>query len=104
MAQAIPRRRKESAREVWGVSGEESVPEPGWDHRFGVGDVVRTVGGGGAYSCGEIVGVAEEKYYRVDYGLGFPSLIREENLARFDEKKALSQPPRSFAPPILPFM
>ena len=82
---------------------KEVAPESAWDHRFRVGDVVRTVGGGGAYNRGEIVEVAEaERYYRVDYGLGFPSLIREENLEAFDEKDPLIDLPRSFRPPVLP--
>ncbi len=85
------------------VSRKEVTPESGWNYRFRVGDVVRTVGGSGAYDRGEVVEVAEEeRYYRVDYGLGFPYLIREENLERFDEKNPLSEPPRSFVPPVLP--
>ena len=66
---------------------------------------MRTVGGGGAYNRGEIVEVAEkENYYRVNYGMGFPSLIMEENLEPFGEKAPLSEPPRSYVPPLLPFM
>lgn len=103
--QTVSIRSKEGAHHVRSVLGKEVVPEPGWDHRFRVGDVVRTVGGGGSYNRGEIVGVAEEeKYYRVDYGLGFPALIRQENLVPFDYKNPLSEPPRSFVPPIIPFM
>lgn len=43
----------------------------------------------------------EEKYYRVDYGPGFPALIRKENLELFDGRNPLSEPQRSFVPPVL---
>lgn len=87
------------------VSSTEVAPEPGWDPKFRVGDVVRTVGGGGSYNRGEILEVTEEdKYYRVGYGRDFPSLIREENLEPFDERNPLSKLPRSFVSPILPFV
>ncbi len=77
---------------------------PGWEHRFRVGAAVRTVGGSGSYERGEIVEVTEESHYRVDYGLGFLALIGEENLEPFDEENPLSEPPRSFVPPILPWI
>lgn len=97
-------RREECACEDRSVPGKEIAPGSPRNPRFRVGDVVRTVGGGGAYNRGEIVEVAEEDYYRVNYGMGFPSLIREENLEPFDEKDPLSEPPRSYVPPLLPFM
>lgn len=103
--QTVSISRKESTYKIRSVFGKKVTQEPGWDHRFQVGDVVRTVGGSGSYNRGQIIEVAEEeKYYRVDYGLGFPSLIREENLEPFDEKNLLPEPPRSFATPIVPFM
>lgn len=102
--QAISLRRTERAYAARNVSEKDGASEPGWDHRFRVGDVVRMVGGGGSYNRGEIVEVAEqENYYRVDYGLGLLSLIREESLAPFDGNDPLSEPPRSFIPPILPW-
>ena len=80
-----------------------SGEKPPWPHRFRVGAVVRVRGGGGSYDRGEIVAVAaDEKYYRVDFGLGFDSLLREEDLEPFDEEDPLSRPPRSFVPPLLP--
>lgn len=102
--QTVSMSRKESTYETRSVFGKEVTQKPGWDHRFWVGDGVRTVGGSGLYNRGQIIEVAEEeKYYRVDYGSGPPSLIREENLEPFDEKNPLSEPPRSFVPPIVPF-
>lgn len=88
--------------EAHDISWKEVVLEPSWDSRFRVGDVVRTVGGSGSFNRGEVVEVGEEKYYRVDYGRSFPFLIREENLEPFDGSAPLSEPPRSFVPPILP--
>lgn len=89
--------------EIHDVSWKEVATKPGWNPKFRVGDVVRTMGGGGSYNRGAIVEVSrEEKYYMVDYGRDFPALIREENLAPFDERNPLSRPPRSFVPPILP--
>ncbi len=81
------------------------LPTPvSWIPGFRVGDMVRTVGASGSYSRGEVVEAAREgRYYRVDYGRGFPTLIREENLAPFDEGNPLSRPPRSFVPPVPPF-
>src|SRR3712207_5194435 len=76
MMRAISPRREEGACEARNVSGKEIAPESPWNHRFRVGDVVQTVGGGGSYDRGEIVVVAEEEnYYRVNYGLSFQSLI-----------------------------
>ncbi len=88
------------------ISSEEpTVPRRSWNHRFRVGDEVRTVGGGGPYDRGRIVEVAEkERYYRVDYGLGYASTIREENLEPFDEGDHLSEPPKSFVSPIPPLV
>ena len=84
--------------------GGRAGPRPVWSHRFRVGDEVRTVGGSGSYDRGRIVEVAQrERYYRVDYGLGHPSTIREENLEAFDESNPVSGLPRGFVPPILPF-
>lgn len=84
------------------VPGGRTVPQRSWNHRFRVADEVRTVGGGGPYDRGRIVEVTErEKHYRVDYGLGYPSTIREENLEPFDEGDPLSEPPKSFVPPIV---
>lgn len=92
---------KEGAREV---SPARAAPGVGWRPRFREGDVVRTVGGGRSYDRGDIVEVTGKAfYYRVDYGLGLFYLIREENLEPFDEGDPLSEPPRSFVPPILPF-
>lgn len=100
--QTVSIKSKEGTCEGRSSFGKAVVPKPGWDHRFRIGDVVRTVGGGGSYNRGEIAEIAEkERYYRVDYGLGFPSLIREENLEPFDPENPLSEPPRSFVPPIL---
>ncbi len=69
--------------------------------RFRVGDEVRTLGAGGPYDHGRILGVAQRgRYYRVDHGLGYPSTIREENLEPLDECDPTAEPARSFVPPI----
>ena len=94
------------------IAQERNIPEARnvlprrvWSPRFRLGDEVRTVGGGGPYDRGRIVEIAEQKrYYRVDYGLGYPSTIREENLEPFDEGDHLSEPPKSFVSPILPLV
>lgn len=82
---------------------EEVAHAPAPRPRFRVGDVVGTVGGTGAYTRGEIVGVAHgPRYYRVDFGPGVAVLVREENLEPFDGNDLLSEPPGSFVPPVPP--
>lgn len=88
---------------VAGAATSGTLPEARWDHKFRVGDVIRTIGGSGSYARGEIAEIAEDdKYYRVDFGLGLPSLIREENLELRDEDDPLLDLPRSFVPPVVP--
>ena len=83
---------------------EDVALAPDWHPIFRLGSVVRTSSEGGAYDRGEIVELAQQpRYYRVDYGLGFPVLVREENLEPFDGNDPLSEPPRSFVPPVPPF-
>lgn len=87
---------------VAGAAASGTLPEGRWDHKFRVGDVIRTIGGSGSYDRGDIVEVTEDqKYYRVDFGLGIPYLIREENLELRDEEDPLVDPPRSFVPPVV---
>ena len=86
---------------------EEARREPSGDvarapdrgPRFRVGDAVRTLGGV-AYERGEVA--EKPRSYKVDYGSGFLTSIREENLERFDGSDPLSKPPNSFVPPMLP--
>ena len=100
--QEISLRRKEGAYEPLSVSGKEIASEPGWDHTFQVANVVRRVDGG-TYNRSRIAEVAQEEKYRRDYSLGFPSLVREENLEPSDEKASLSelQRFRSSDPPVV---
>lgn len=80
-----------------------TLREASWNPRFRVGDGIRTIGGSGSYDRGVIVEVVEdEKYYRVDYGLGFLSLVREENLELRSEDDPSLDLPRSFVPPVVP--
>lgn len=88
-----------------GMAKEHTDPRRSRNHGFRVGDEVRTVGGGGPYDRGRIVEATQgEKYYGVDYGLGYHSAIREESLEPFDGTDPASELPRSSVPPILPFL
>jgi hypothetical protein len=87
-----------------GMAKEHTDPRRSRNHGFRVGDEVRTVGGG-PYDRGRIVEATQgEKYYGVDYGLGYHSAIREESLEPFDGTDPAPELPRSSVPPILPFL